>query len=324
MSQPSLVLPVDEDELLAWTRTLSNWGRWGPDDELGTLNYITSATRQAAAALVRDGDVVSCARPISTAPSADDAVGRPPVRFMLSTGEGLNDEHRVRPPGTEKARGSSAMEYVGFVFHSHTITHIDALSHVFWDGRLYNGYPGETVSARYGATRLAVTVASSGIVSRGVLADIARQRGHEWLRPGEPVLPAELEMAEQRAGMRVDEGDMLLVRTGRTVARAADPTGTVDVPGWHPTCLPWLHERRVALIGCDTTIDVTPSGSVAVRLPMSHIAIPTMGLWMLDNCDLEALGAACSQKQRWEFQFVLAPLPIEGGTGSPVNPLASF
>lgn len=320
MGESPTVPRVDEAELLSWTQTLSNWGRWGSDDELGTLNYITSEQRRAAAALVRDGDVVSCAKRISTAPSDDQLYGAP-MRLMLSTEglEGARSPHAVAP------RARSAVEYVGYVFHGRNITHLDALSHVSWDGKLYNGYPAETVSRRHGATRLAVTaIANCGIVSRGVLADVAALRGEDWLRPGEPVLPADLEAAEQRAGIDVRRGDVLLVRTGRTLARAASPVGDLSVPGWHPACLPWLHERRVALIGCDTTHDFTPSGSVAVGFPIHNIAIPTMGLWLLDHCDLEALAATCSAKRRWEFQFVLAPLPVEGATGSPVNPVAIF
>jgi kynurenine formamidase len=320
MGESSAVPQPDEAELLSWTQKLSNWGRWGPDDELGTLNYITGEQRRAAAALVRDGDVVSCAKRIGTAPSPDQLYGAP-QRLMLMT-DGLEGGQSPQSAGP---RARSSVEYVGFVFHGRNITHLDALAHVSWDAQLYNGYPAHTVSRRDGATRLAVTaIADRGIVTRGILADIAALRGQDWLRPGEPVLPADLEAAEQRAGIGVGEGDVLLLRTGRTKARAARPDGELSVPGWHPTCLPWLHERRVALIGCDTTHDFTPSGSAAVAYPMHNIAIPTMGLWLLDHCDLEALAIACSAKRRWEFQFVLAPLPIEGATGSPVNPVAIF
>lgn len=319
MGESSAVPRLDDAELLSWTRKLSNWGRWGSDDELGTLNYITGEQRRAAAALVRDGDVVSCAKSIGTAPSDDQLYGAP-QRLMLST-EGLEGGR----PQAAGPRARSAVEYVGFVFHGRNITHLDALSHVSSDGRLYNGYPEQTISRRDGATRLAVTaIANCGIVTRGILADIAALRGQDWLRPGEPVLPADLEAAEQRAGIQVREGDVLLLRTGRTKARAASPDGELPVPGWHPACLPWLHERRVALIGCDTTHDFMPGGTTAIAYPIHNIAIPTMGLWLLDHCDLEALAETCSAKRRWEFQFVLAPLPIEGATGSPVNPLAIF
>src|ERR1700683_261918 len=149
MGESSAVPRLDDAELLSWPRQLSNGGRWGSADELGTRNYITGEQRRAAAALVRDGDVVSCAKSIGTAPSDDQLYGAP-QRLMLST-EGLEGGR----PQTAGPQARSAVEYVGFVFHGRNITHLDALSHVSSDGRLYNGYPEQTISPRDGATRLA-------------------------------------------------------------------------------------------------------------------------------------------------------------------------
>jgi kynurenine formamidase len=317
-----------EAEVLGWFEKLSNWGRWGADDQLGTLNLITAAERRKAAALVVEGVSVSCAWDISTMPQVGDHFG-PPQRHMLMTGEGLADEHRVVPPhpaGIDMRRAAGAVEYFGCVFHGVNITHLDALCHVFWDRRSYNGKPAELVNATFGATNLAVTGLRDGIFTRGVLIDVPALRGVDWLEPGEGVFPEDLEAAEKRQGVRISAGDAVLVRTG--YARQKREQGPVPMEkgqaGWHVACLPWLHDRGVAMIGCDTGQDVVPSGYGTVALPVHIVGIVAMGLWLLDNCDLEALAVTSARLRRWEFCFSVAPLLIQGGTGSPVNPLASF
>ena len=246
------------------------------------------------------------------------------------TGEGLADKQRVVPPhpvpGVDLRRSAGAVEYFGCVFHGVNITHLDALSHVFWDRKSYNGKPAELVNAIFGATNLAVTALRDGIVTRGLLIDVYALRGVDWLEPGEPVFPEELEAAEKLANVRVSSGDALLLRTG--YARRKRKRGPVPLnngqAGWHAACLPWLHERDVAAIGCDTAQDAVPSGYTHLALPVHSIGMVAMGLYLLDACDLEALAATCSRLRRWEFCFTVAPLRIEGGTGSPVNPLATF
>ena len=320
-------LPTEGD-VVGWFEKLSNWGRWGSEDQLGTLNLVTPEQRRKAAALVVDGVSVSCAWNISTMPQPGDHFG-PPQRHMLMTGEGLADEHRVTPPhpaGVEMSRMAGAVEYFGCVFHGVTITHLDALSHMFWDRKSYNGKPAELVNAMFGATNLAVTGVHAGIFTRGILIDMPALRGVDWLTPGEGVFPEDLEAAEKRQGVRVSAGDVVLLRTG--YARQKRTTGAVPPErgqaGWHAACLPWLHERGVAAIGCDTAQDVVPSGYTQVPLPVHAVGMVAMGLSLLDNCDLEELAATCTRLRRSEFCFTVAPLRIEGGTGSPVNPLASF
>src|SRR6185295_13976055 len=200
-----------EAEVLGWFEQLSNWGRWGADDQLGTLNLVGAEQRRQAAALVVEGISVSCAWDISTMPQVGDHFG-PAQRHMLMTGEGLADPHRVTPPhpvpGIDMSRSAGAVEYFGCVFHGINITHIDALSHVFWDRKSYNGKPAELVNCMFGATNLAVTGLANGIFTRGVLVDVAASRGVDWLAPGEGVFPADLEAAEKRQGIRVAEGDV--------------------------------------------------------------------------------------------------------------------
>jgi kynurenine formamidase len=315
-----------EDEVLAYFDALSNWGRWGPDDELGTLNLVSPAKRIAAAALVRTGFSVSCAWDIGGRAPADQPLG-PPQRFMLATGQGLGDRHRVTSPGRENDRGSGAAEYLGLVYHGHTVTHVDGLSHIFWDGRMYNGRPAELVTSPFGATHHAITALRDGVLTRGVVLDIPRLRGVDWLEPGEAVYPEDLEGAEEQQAVTVDEGDVLLLRTGygRKVRDAGpDDVAKAGRAGWHAACLPWLHSRGVAMIACDTAQDATPSGYEKIRSPIHSVGIVAMGLWLIDNCDLEQLTETCDRLGRWEFLFTIAPLRWVGATGSPANPFATF
>jgi kynurenine formamidase len=247
-------------------------------------------------------------------------------RLMLQTGQGLADEHRVTQPD-RAGRDSGAGEYLGIVYHGYTVTHVDGLAHIFWDGRMYNGKPAELVSAAFGATQHGITALRDGVQTRGVLLDVAAARDVKWLEPGEPVFPSDLEAAEERAGVRVDEGDVLLLRTGYGRKRhehGPDDVANVGRAGWHAACLPWLHERGVAMIACDTAQDAMPSGYKDVRSPIHSVGIVAMGLWLIDNCDLEALSETCSRVGQWEFLFTLAPLRWVGATGSPANPLATF
>jgi kynurenine formamidase len=291
-----------------------------PDDQLGTLNLVTPEKRRQAAALVTEGISVSCAHDIDTRPRVDHAFG-PPQRFMVATGQGL-DEPNARP-----GRGSGVAEHIGFVYHGYTITHIDGLSHIFWDGRMYNDQPAWKVTAAEGATHHAITALAAGVITRGVLLDVAASRGVGWLEPGEGVFPDDLAAAEERQGVRVEEGDAVLLRTGygrKLRERGPDAVGAVGRAGWHAACLPWIHERGVALIGSDTAQDAFPSAYPSMRHPVHDVGIVAMGLWLIDNCDLEALAAAAERLSRYEFMFSLAPLRMVGGTGSPVNPLGVF
>jgi len=318
-----------EDEVLAYHDRLSNWGRWGADDQLGTLNLITPEVRRAAVALVREGVSVSCAWDLVTFPQEGDVFG-PVQRHMLMTGEGLADAHRVQPPhpvpGVDTSRFAGAAEYIGCVFHGVNITHVDALSHVFWDRASYNGGPAELVNTMFGATNLAVTGMRDGILTRGVLVDVPAVRGVDWLEPGEGVYPEDLEAAEQAHGFTIGSGDAVLLRTG--YGKRKRDVGPVPMhegqAGWHVASLPWLHERGVAAIGADTAQDVVPSGYAQIALPVHIVGMVAMGLCLVDNCDLEELAATCARLGRHEFLFTLAPLRLDGGTGSPANPIATF
>jgi len=314
----------DEAEVLSYFRELSNAGRWGDDDELGTLNFVSEDVRVRAAELVRVGRSVSCSWPMDTGVEPDQVYG-PMQRYLLMTGQGLYDQPQV---DTAETLNRGPIEYVGLVFHGMHVTHLDALCHAIWDKHLYDGVPAAEVSAASGARRLAVTAAGSGIVTRGVLVDVARFRGVDWLDPGESVTPEELVQVCSACGVDPRSGDALLLRTGygarrRTIGR--EDVRQVGQAGWDVTCLPWLHEREIAVIASDTAQEALPPRyPIFGHGPIHRVGIVAMGLWLVDNCDLEELAQVCAELDRWEFQLVLAPLPIVGGTGSPLNPIAIF
>jgi kynurenine formamidase len=312
--------PPSEAEVQGYLTTLSNWGRWGPEDELGTLNLITPAARLAAARLVRDGVSVTCARPVVTDLTADTTYQV--MRFMVDSGEGRD----TAPPERLLARRGAA-EFIGMVFHGYTVTHIDTPAHYFWQGQLYNGRSCNLVTSREGATVESVELLRDGVVGRGVLLDVARARGVRWLEPGEGVVPEDLEAAERQAGVRVAAGDILVVRTGYYARRLAEgPVHPLQAgsPGPHAALLPWLRERGVAMWGSDTHNDVTPTPYPAMGSPFHIGALVGLGLWLIDNMNLEDLARACEARNRWEFLLTLAPLRLRNATGSPVNPIALF
>ena len=312
-------------EIQDWMTSLSNWGRWGPDDELGTLNLITSQHIAAAAGLVQAGLPVPCGWPVD--PGIPDVYGAP-QRLMLLGGAGPPSE---LPPGPSAGRRPhrSNVEYIGLAFHGMTVTHLDSPAHASWDGAMYNGRPASAVRFDTGAVACAVTAAGRGICTRGVLLDVAALHGVDWLGPGYRVSPAELEECSRRQNVAVRAGDALLLRTG-TGQRARQPDGPglrdEHKPGWGFDCLPWLHARDVALVGCDSINDAVPSGGGGhgFDLPIHLVGLVAMGLWLLDNCDFEELAATCGDLRRWEFMFSVLPLRLAGATGSPVNPVALF
>ena len=292
--------------MLAFHDTLSNWGRWGDDDQLGALNLITPEVTAAAAATVRSGRTVSCARTLNTLAAPDNP--SPVAHHMIGT-----------------ATEGYGADYVALAPHGFATSHIDALCHIFHEGRIFNGYPAETVTA-HGATRLGIHHLQSGIVTRGVLLDVPALRGTDALEPGEPIFPDDLEAAEERAGLQVGPGDALLVRTGRW--RWRDEHGPWDLgrqaAGLDASCLPWLRQRDVATLGSDGVSDVLPSRVDGVGMPIHTVTIVVLGVHLMDNLDVDALATACGEEGRWEFLFTVAPLVLRRGTASPVNPIAVF
>ena len=289
---------------------VSNWGRWGPDDERGALNYLTPERVTSAARLVRSGRTVSLSRSLNTEREPDNPE---PADHRMTLLDG-----REHPDGLAFVK-----DYIGVDYHNDSHSHLDALCHVSYDGSLYNGRPADSVSDT-GAAVETVEMLKDGLIGRGVLLDIPRARGVDWLEPGDSVLPADLAEAERSQEVTVGEGDILLVRTGH--ATRLDELGPWDVgsskAGLHPGCAPFLDERRVAALGCDSNSDTAPSVTEGVGFPIHVLTLTAMGVHLLDYLHLRELAAACEQADRWEFLFVGAPLRIPGGTGSPLNPIA--
>jgi kynurenine formamidase len=317
--------PLSAEEVLGYVEQVSNWGRWGPDDQRGTLNLITDEHRVAAARLVTDGRAVSCARVIR---GRYDDPDRTAQLFWLATGEAACHSHEGLPR-SQRVRGdmANAAEYLGMVFHGLETTHVDALSHLFYKGRLYNDRAAFHTNAEFGSTWCPITQLADGVVGRGVLLDVPRAQGLDVLPPGHGVSPDELAAAAAAQGVEVGPGDAVLLRTGRwhehsEVRHLA--SSTEGARGWHPACIPWLHQRDVAMLGCDWSQESADGWYRELPAPVHVLALVMMGMPLVDNCDLEALAATCADLGRWEFQFVLAPLRVEGGSGSPVNPLAIF
>lgn len=300
---------LTREDVLELFQKVSNWGRWGTDDERGCLNYITSQSRLKAIVTVQEGICVSCAMPLNTVPSEENS--RPVQHMMIRAGD------------VQGALGVS--DYFSIATHGWAHTHLDALCHYFAEGKMYNDHPVSSVTSE-GAYRNAITSAQDGVVSRGVLLDIPALSAREYLEPGEAIHPEDLQAAETRAGVTVSEGDILLLRTGRWLRqqKVGPWNGGESMAGMYADCLPWLHERRIAALGCDGVSDVLPSGVEGVRQPIHGGAIAMMGLHLLDNAYLEDLAVACAQRGRYEFLFMMAPLKLVRGTGCPVNPLAMF
>lgn len=300
--------PIGLDEFDGMMHEVSNTGRWGPQDQLGTLNLITSEIRRAAAAEVRDGATVSM--------SLDVVRNEGP-----NAGVPLERDFSVVAAGGDSGW---AMEALTISYHGFAFSHLDGLGHALYRGRLYNGFTREDLTDD-GAQRLGVETMRNGIVSRGVLIDLPRFRGVDYLEPGSFVTAEDLEAWERETGVRVRDGDVLLIRVGRWVRDAVEGERslTAGAAGPHPSLARWLKERGVAVLGGDNTNERYPS-IVPPLSPMHLLTVVAMGMPLLDNLDLEAVATESAARGRHTFLFVGAPLPVIGGVGSPLNPLAIF
>ncbi len=302
--------PPTQAEVEGYFKKLNNWGRWGQDDERGTLNLITSKKQAAAMALARSGRVVSLSRDLTPQPALD--------------------HHMLCP--IRRGDSRAAVDYVGLVYHGVTVTHMDALCHVEYQGQLYNGRSFDD-SVRFGGAQWgALDVWFDGVVTRGVLLDVAAGRAEGYVDIGQPVTPPELDAAAARAGIKVEPGDVVVIRSGRenyetvktSIAAAMAPNmATVNArPGLHIACLEWLRNHDVAAVTWDM-LDEYPVGYQGIDFGV-HLGIPFLGLCLIDNAQPERLVTACAEEKRYEFLFIAMPLRIAGSTGSPCQPVAIF
>jgi kynurenine formamidase len=315
---PTPPAPVTLAAFDAMFEAVKNWGRWGPDDERGTLNYLTPDKVAAAAALVRSGRTVSMAIPINKVAGPDNP--NPAVHLMS-----LMHDLPVSESGL-----SFGMCFLAMASHGDCHTHVDALNHVAYRGQLYNGKPAALLTSR-GSEWGSIVAYATGIVGRGVLLDAARYRHVDWLEPGEAVTRAELEAIEAAQDVRLGEGDILVFRTGHHARRLALGPWSNEYPpagegkaGLHVDTIPWMHERRIAAFLPDGDGETVPSNVEGMPYPIHALQLTAMGMCISDSLQLEELAEACEQEGRFEFMVVGLPLRLPGATGTPWNPIAIF
>jgi kynurenine formamidase len=282
---------------------VKNWGRWGKDDQLGSANLVTAAKRKQAVALVKDGTTVSLAHNVLTEKAEDNS--NPFEHTML--------------------RGNN-MDRYAVSYHGYAHSHVDALCHILYKDQTYNGYARADVNTEKGCTKLGIDNLKNGVVTRGILVDIPRLRNLPYLEPGTAIYVEDLEAWEKKAGVKISSGDAVLLRTGRWARREKLGPWNVgqSAAGLHASVAPWIKARGVAFLGSDAAEDVTPSMVEGITLPIHTLMITGLGMNLLDNQDLEALGETAAKLNRWEFMLTIAPVPVTGGTGFPLNAIAMF
>lgn len=303
------------EQIRSIAQRVSNWGRWGKDDERGTINFITTDVVRRGAACVKRGDVFSLGLPIGNDGPQIGQGGRVnPLHYMSAL-------HGAYGPDPEGFRYNDDV----VVMPLQCATQWDSLAHVYYGGQLYNGYPAASVTAS-GASRNAIDKLAAGVVSRGVLLDVARAAGVERLPGGHAITPELLEQAEAVQGVRAERGDVLLLRTGHITVFTRDGSreGYMRVmPGLGLAAVEWLHGREVAAVATDTSaVEVIPFENPSAPLPVHLLCIRDMGLTLGEMFYLEDLATDCAADNVWEFLFSAPPLKVTGGVGSPLNPLA--
>lgn len=291
---------------------LRNWGRWGDNDELGTLNFLGPAQVVAACRLVTQGRRVSLSRHLDTVSGPDNE--RPALHYMTRMAERSGSEPTFY------------MDFFATDYHGKAVSHLDALCHVAYKGMLYNGRRGDEAVTSAGSSFVPISALASGVVARGVLLDAPRARGVDWLEPPGALSSEDLAGIASALGVEVRRGDVVLVRTGHVHRRRTLGPWNPDVSsaGLHISSMRFLADRQVALLGSDGDNDSHPSPVAGILHPIHVLAMNAMGMCLLDNLDLEGLSSACEQTGAFEFLLTIAPLIIPGGTGSPVNPIAIF
>lgn len=302
-------LPRQEFDAL-FTR-VDNAGRWGGGDERGTLNLISEEVRRAAASEVRAGMSVSLSRELVPGP-AEGAFEPARLDFMMISDSVL---------GPSDGSVAWTAERITVFYHGLAYTHVDAPSHLSYRGRVYNAPAAR--SADLEPERNRIGSMRDGVVTRGVLVDLPDLRGVPFVGEGTVVTAADLEAWEERTGLRVGTGDVVLLRGGRWTAEAAE-AGVSAFAALHPSSAEWLHERGVAAVGVEAAADPVRSLVDGITAPFHVLALVAMGMPIFENLDLDRLAAEASERGRWSFLFVAAPLDLRGATGSPINPLAVF
>jgi kynurenine formamidase len=304
--------PATPADYLKWRNELKNWGRWGADDERGASNLITAAKSLSATKLVKSGIVVSLAHAVPQ--SADVEV--PPASVFHRTTNGIT--------------ATNTTDTYSVSYHGLAVSHMDAFCHFFYDGKMFNGFSvADNISPETGCKKGSIMAWRDGVVTRAVLYDIPQLKGVEYVEPGTPITRADLEAWEKKTGVKAGPGDVILLYVGRWKRRAAKGPQAGMVAGYHPDVIPFIKERDLAFIGHDFNIDWNPrpGGGAEEGIPVNPVhqaVLNWMGVSIIENLDLEKAAETARRLKRYEFMISIAPLPVEGGTGSPVNPLAIF
>lgn len=303
------VTPAD---YLGWRAKFSNWGRWGKDDEKGTSNLITAAKIVNVARLVKTGEVISLAHPVPQQAAADV----PEAAVFHRTTLGID---------ANASRDNYQVSY-----HGQATAHMDTFCHQYADGQMYNGYSvKDNINPQEGCKKGSIMAWRDGIVTRGVLYDIPQLKGVDWVEPGTPISRADLEAWEKKSGVKAGPGDVVLLYVGRWKRRAKFGPWGDKVAGYYADTLPWVKEREPAFLGHDFNIDWLPRPGWGPEQgiqgnPIHQMILKYIGVNIVENLDLERLVETARRLRRYEFMVTFAPLPVEGGTGSPLNPLAIF
>jgi kynurenine formamidase len=306
---------VTEEDYRRAMKELSNWGRWGKDDELGAANLVTPAKRRQALALAKEGIAVSLAHNVLQQAAPDSTV------FVERT------TTNIGPNG-----GGDKYNLTG-TYHGYSFTHLDALEcHELYEGKGFNGMPMEEMKANNGCVKGSVNALKDGVTTRAVLFDATLLPGKAtaqgWLELGTAIHREDLEALEKIEHVKVQPGDIILLHTGRWRRREA--VGPWKLPqdglaGYHTDVAYFLKERDVAFLGSDGISDVYPTGFPReIGSPLHHLALVALGVTIFDALDLERASDMAKKLNRWEFLFTAAPIRVEMATGSLINPLAIF
>ncbi|MBO9580825.1 MAG: cyclase family protein [Sphingobium sp.] len=315
---------VTQEVMDGWKKSESNWGRWGPADEKGTLNLITPAVRKAAAAEVRTGLAIPLSRElvpehIPFEGGAEASQSRAAVQQRMLSG----------PP----KRPTGSTDQLTIAAHGYAITHFDALGHHLFDGKMYNGYPAsENLSLDKGLSRGSIRVYADGVFTRGVLVDLPLLKHVPWLEPGTPIFAEDLEAWEKFSGVTIRPGDAVFIRTGRWEREAAKGPWDIgkNAAGLDASVIPWVHRKGIALLGSESALSVQPFPATTTitnpddYLPVHNFALVAWGMPLIDNTDLGPIAKTAAQMKRWTFLLTVAPIRVTTGTGVPVNPIATF
>lgn len=291
---------------------LKTWSDYAPQTlERGALNHITAEVVKNAASLVTKGHIVHMALPWNTVSGPDNA--KPATHYMVSLAEFENPEP------------TSNRDFIGVDYHGKAVSHMDAPTHIVYRGDIFGGKKSSEFVTTQGSHWASIDKLGP-VVTRGVLLDAALLRGLNYLEPGTAIRADDIIAMEENFGFTISKGDCVLLRSGHFARREAVGVWNPDnlSAGFHVDVMKLFKERKVSVIGADGDSDVRPSPVTGVESPFHALALPGMGIPLLDNLHLEELAKVCASEKRWIFQIILAPLNIPRGTGSPLNPVAVF